>query len=463
MILRPYQTEIVEAVEAVFGPELFRAPIVVLSTGGGKTVVFSKVTLDEIAKGSVVWIVAHRQELIYQASKTLTSFGIHHGVIKAGVKPHPERQVQVASIQTLTRRLKDQRPPDLIIIDECHHSVAQGYRNVFAAYPNHRRLGVTATPCRMTGAGLGEIFDIMIHGPTNQFLTDNKFLCPARYYAPPQQADFTRVKVSKGDYDTKELEVVMDEPSITGDAVQHYQRICDGAPMLTFCVSVEHARHVAQQYLDAGYRAACVDGTLSDEDRADRINGLGTGKYQIITSCDLIGEGLDVPVVTVAQLLRPTKSVALHLQQIGRVLRPSPGKEYAIILDHVGNTAKHGFASTDFKWSLDEGVKKKKGDVPVATRTCEKCYSVHKTAKACPYCGFTYPIKQKSLSRTEVIDGQLVQVDETKEERMEELKNARSMPELIAFAKARGYNRPTFWARKVYHGRSYITDMPRLS
>lgn len=458
-ILRPYQIELVDEIEMSF-TFLYEAPLVVLPTGGGKTVVFCQIVANRVDAGQRVWIVAHRQELIAQASGVLKDFGIRHGIIKAGVTPNPGRRVQVASVQTLTRRVRGMEPPDLIIIDECHHSTAPSYRRIFNTFPRADLFGVTATPCRLNGAGLNAVFDTMILGPTNTVLTEAGFLSPARYYAPPKKADFSKVRISKGDYERHELEVVMDEDSITGDAVEHYKRLCDGVPMLVFCVSVAHAHHVAEQYRAAGYRAAAVDGAMSDEDRKDRIGGLGTGNYQIITSCDLIGEGLDVPIVTAAQLLRPTQSPALHLQQIGRVLRPCEGKESAIVLDHVGNTAKHGFASTDFQWSL-EGLKKKgTSEATIATRTCPECYSVHKVMKSCPYCGFEYPVKPRTMTSKKVIDGQLVEVEQTKEERQAELKNTRSLKDLIALAKARGYKRPAFWARKIYFGRSYTHLMP---
>lgn len=457
--LRDYQKNLVREVNACYR-HIYHAPLVVLPTGGGKTVVFSQVTLDAIDEGLSVWIIAHRQELIAQASKTLDLFGIPHGIVRAGEIPKPHLPVQVASVQTLVRRLNQYQSPDLIVIDECHHATAQSYRKIFGAFPESSLLGVTATPCRLNGAGLGDVFDHMILGPTNQWLTDQGFLSPARYYAPPQKADLSGLHVERGDYVKGELAEVMDDGEITGDAVEHYKRICDGVPMLTFCVSVDHAHHVAEQYRKAGYRAAAVDGKLSDADRDDRIQGLGTGKYQIITSCDLIGEGLDVPIVTAAQLLRPTASPALHLQQIGRVLRYVEGKT-AIILDHVGNTRKHGFASTERQWSL--AGKRRSGETALATRTCESCYSVHKTAKTCPYCGFEYPVKARTLTAKKVIDGQLVEVEQTKEERAEEVKNAHSLKELIAIAKARGYKKPAFWAMQVYRNRNYTHLLPKLS
>lgn len=459
--LRDYQNDLVMRVDTAY-EFMFNAPIVVLPTGGGKTVTFTKIAFDEAARGHVVWVVAHRQELISQASSTLTRFGLKHGIIKAGYPKEPHIPVQVASIQTLVRRLGQYPEPDLIILDECHHAVSATSRKVFAHHPKARLLGVTATPCRMNGAGLGSIFDVMLQGPSNVWLTEQGYLSPAKYFAPPTKANLSGVRTAMGDYVVSELEPVMDKPAITGDAVDHYKRICDGVPMLVFCVSVAHAHHVAAQYTEAGYRAAAVDGKLSDEDRKDRIEGLGTGKYQVITSCDLIGEGLDVPIVGAVQLLRPTQSPALHLQQIGRGLRPAEGKEFTVVLDHVGNVMKHGFASTDFKWSLEGMQKKKSEGALLKIRTCESCYSVHRTAATCPYCGYEYPVKTKMKSVTRVVDGKLVEIEQSDEQRREELKNARTIPELMKLAKERGYKRPYFWARKVYSGRSYAGNMPSL-
>ena len=457
--LRPYQRDLVRNIHAELD-YFSRAPLVVLPTGGGKTFVAAQVTQDSVAAGKSVWFIAHRQELIRQASGAFTFFGIDHGIVKSGCPFDTNHTVQVASMQTLVRRLDKMPPPDLMIWDESHHCVCQTALKIISTYPKASLLGVTATPCRLNGAGLGSVFDSMVLGPTNQWLTDNGFLCPAKYYAPPQKADLSNVHTRAGDYIVSELEEAMDDGEITGDAVAHYRRLCDGVPMLVFCVSVAHAHHVAEQYAAAGYRAAAVDGKLTDDERSDRILGLGTGKYQVITSCDLIGEGLDVPVVGAVQLLRPTQSPALHLQQIGRGLRPAAGKEHLTVLDHVGNTKKHGFASTDRQWTLD-GLKKKDAKPP-AIRTCEVCYSVHRTAPVCPYCGYEYPVKPRTLTAKKVIDGELVEVEQTAEERREEVANAKTFAELVAIGKARGYKRATYWAMKVKKNWSRSVIMPRV-
>jgi len=465
--LRTYQQDLVTDVRTSL--ELcFKAPMVVLQTGGGKTVVFSRITLDETAQGARVWILAHRQELLAQASRTLTAFGISHGVLRGGTKPDVRQQVLVTSTQTLVRRLEDLPPPDLMILDECHHGTSPTVRKIFDHFPEAAKLGFTATPCRLNGAGLGTVFDRMLLGPTNAYLTENGFLPHLKYFAPPVKAEIGKLKMQAGDYAPRQTEEEMDKPTITGDAIAHYRKICDGVSMIVFCTSVAHAHHVAEQYCLAGYRAAAVDGKLDDAERDDRIAGLGTGKYQILTSCDLIGEGLDVPAVAAVQLLRPTASLSLHLQQIGRI-RVSAEREFGFVLDHVGNVGsmvngrwvvKHGFASTEHKWTLDPGRKVQQGKAP-PTRTCEECFSVHLSKPKCPYCGYVYPARVKTFLSMKMVEGHLVEVQQTAEEQRLEEKNATTFGELLAIARARKYKSPYYWASKKFRSRPVnIDDLP---
>lgn len=451
MILRPYQDDLVTRTRGSFRAGK-RRPLIVLPTGGGKTVCFSYIAHGAVTLGNRVWIIAHRAELIRQAGNTLAQFGVGHGIIKAGVRP-TESPVQVASIQSVVARIGKVEPPDLIVIDEAHHATAGQYRKVLDAYPSARVIGVTATPCRLDGRGLGDVFDDLIVGPSLGYLTDEGFLSPARYFAPPVVADLSGVRTSRGDYAANDLEESIAKPAITGDAVEHYRKFLDGKPMLSFCVSVAHAEAVAQAYRAAGYRAASVDGGLKDTDRDDRIGGLATGKYQIITSCDLIGEGLDVPVCTGAQLLRPTQSLVLHLQQIGRVLRVAPGKEHAIILDHVGNLARHGFASEEREWSLESKAKKQKQGEDVPVRSCPQCFAAHEPAPVCPYCGFEYPPRPKS--KMEIRAGELLEIEARRKDRKKEEAACRSEEDFVRLGLERGYAKPRVWAYMRWKARGH--------
>lgn len=446
MNLRDYQFDLASRLRNSFSNGK-RRPLIVLPTGGGKTVLFSYIAKNAVSKNNVVWIIAHRAELINQASTTLGKIGVTHGVIKSGIEPSPNEMVQVASVQSLASRAGKSRPPNLIIIDEAHHATASTYSKVLKSYPDAKVIGFTASPCRLDGRGLGDVFDDLIVGPPLKWLTDNGFLSPALYYAPPEIVNLSKIKMTRGDYDRSELSEAMDKPGITGDAVTHYRKLCDGKPMLVFCTSVQHAADVATEYRMAGYRAAHVHGGLSAEDRDDRINGLGNGKYQVIASCDLVGEGLDVPICVAAQLLCATASLVKHLQQIGRVLRVAEGKPHAIILDHVGNCRRHGLACDEREWTLDAPKKKKRNDddPEILVRSCPECFAAHKPSPTCPFCGFVYPPKPRSAA--EIKAGELEQIFEIKKQKKLEEKSCNTYYDFLALAHSRGYAAPVAWAK----------------
>jgi superfamily II DNA or RNA helicase len=362
--------------------------------------------------------------------------------------------VQVASVQTLVRRLDDFRP-DLIVIDEAHHGTAGSWRKVIDHNPQALVLGVTATPERLDGKGLGEVFDDLLRGPEVSWLIDNGHLSRPKYYAPPQVAETPSKVNSSGDFSKKELDAIMNKKSITGDAVEHYRRICPGQPAVTFCASIKHAEDVSEQFNAAGFRWAVIDGNMKKEDRREIVKMLGDGRLHGLASCEIINEGFDLPIVSAAILLRPTMSLGLHLQQIGRVLRVSEGKANAFILDHVGNLARHGFAEDVRDWSLDgrKKGKKSKDDVPaVNVRQCPSCYACHQPEPTCPSCGHVYEIKAREI---EVVEGQLEEVDVEALRRAKKIEQGRAetLEDLIKVGVARGYKNPTGWARNVFNAR----------
>ena len=451
--LRDYQLDLVDGVRGSYRSGK-RSPLVVSPTGSGKTVLFAYIAQGTSAKGNSVVILVHRQELVDQTCRTLRAFGVDHGVIAAGRTPDRSHAVQVASVQTYVRRL-DSFKPALIIADEAHHATAGSWRKVINHHPQARVLGVTATPQRLDGKGLKDVFDDLIRGPEVADLIEGGHLAPPVYFAPPVVADLSHIGTRGGDFAQDELAAEMDRPTITGDAVEHYSRICRGAPAVTFCCSVKHAQHVAEQFQSAGFKAATIDGTMDREARRDVVRALGDGRLDVLTSCEIINEGFDLPVVSAAILLRPTKSLGLHLQQIGRVLRPAPGKDKAVILDHVGNLSRHGFAEDIRDWTL-EGRKKKKrktdDEEEVQSRQCPECFRCHPPAPVCPECGFEYPRKEREIEQTE---GQLVQLDpkEIARQKRQEQGSAQTLDDLIALGRARGYRSPEVWAKHVWNSR----------
>lgn len=457
LVLRDYQgdgvNEIRESLKAGKSSPLF-----VLPTGGGKTVIFCHIAHKTSDKNKNVLVLVHRVELLRQTSKALTKSGVHHGLINPKYTQDYSKSVQVASVQTLVNRLDKIPAPDLIIIDEAHHATAGSWRKVIEAFPRAKVLGVTATPCRGDGSGLGVesggVFDDLIIGAQISDLINRGFLVEPVVYAPPSQLDLSAIRIVRGDYDSKQVEKAIDKPKIIGDTVAHYRKLCHGAPAVAFCASIKHAEHVADAFREAGYRAYSVDGSMDDGTRSRILDGLGNGTVDIVTSCDLISEGTDIPAIGCAILLRPTQSLGLYIQQVGRALRPSPGKKEAIILDHVGNVLQHGMPDDIREWDLS--AKKRKGrskasEASIQIVQCESCYQVFKPADVCPACG--EPVKRKIKEMPDQVDGELTKIDkdQIKMQRVRLVSNARTLEELKEVGKQLGYKRG--WAEHVFNSR----------
>jgi DNA repair protein RadD len=391
IVLRPYQEDAVDRIRAAFrhhfhehrhNPNRKRLRVLfVLSTGGGKTVIFAFIVYAASDKGLRVVVIAHRREIIEQISQALDRMGIQHGLVAPGKTPTDDL-VQVGMVQTLAKRIEKGLvdEPDFLIIDEAHHAVTGSYSKITEQWKKCKILGVTATPERLDGKGLGQSFDVMVQGPAMSILIEAKYLAAYDYLAPPSALDLSDVKTRGGDFAVDDLEKAMMESTIVGDAVQHYSKFLDGRPAVCFCVTRAHARSVAEQFSAAGWNAASIDGTMSAADREDLIASLADGRLHVLTSCELISEGVDVPVCAGAILLRPTKSLAMYLQQIGRALRPKPDGSAAVVIDHVGNVHRFGMPCSDRDWSLDGKAGKCKG--PDVT-SCEVCFKTFPKSMAC--------------------------------------------------------------------------------
>jgi superfamily II DNA or RNA helicase len=406
-ILRPYQLEAVDAVRQAFGRG-HRRVLFVMATGAGKTVTFSHITENAAAKGNRVLILVHRVELLDQASQSLQAMGVRHGLIAAQRSMNLAPAVQIASVQTIARRLPS-LPRDLfqlLIVDEAHHSTAGTWAKVINHFNGARVLGVTATPARADGRGLGEQFDEMVLGPTPAWLTEQGFLAPARVFAPPIGFDAKGLHKRMGDYDMREAEGQLSGRAAMGDAISHYRQHLAGQTAIAFCCSVSHAEAVAALFTAQGIPAASIDGRMEPLQRRQLLGALGSGDVKVLTSCSLIGEGVDVPSVAGCILLRPTQSLALHLQMIGRALRPQPGKT-AIVLDHVGNVQRLGHHLDEQEWTL-EGAKKRDRAAVLSVKVCPRCFAaVNSRAPECPECGHRFAVERRELQH---VDGELVEV-----------------------------------------------------
>lgn len=386
-----------------------RRPLLVLPTGGGKTVVAARIIAGAVARGRRVIFIAHRKELIDQASAKLDASGIDHGVIMASHwRRRPNAPVQVASIATLINR-NLHHPPNLIFIDEAHRARAASYQSVLEAYPDAFAIGLTATPIRSDGKGLGHLFDRIVQGPSVAHLTEQGYLVPARVYAPANP-DTAGVKVTAGDYNQGALQQVMDKPKLTGDIVAHWRRLADGRLTVCFASGIQHSQHIVDQFRDAGVTAEHIDGTTPKDERERILADLASGRVQVVSNYGVLTEGWDCPPVSCAIIARPTKNEGLYLQMAGRILRPASGKDEAIILDHAGCTLMHGLVHEDRHWTLERDKERDAGPkinlrLP---RVCPDCFRVCEPgAVECP-CGYVF--SSRNSDGPEHVDGELEEV-----------------------------------------------------
>jgi len=411
MELRTYQQECIEGLRKAFNAK-HRRVLLVAPTGAGKTVMFSYLTSKLIERGNRVLLMAHRDFLLEQISGTLSRFGIQHGFIAAKRKRELCHLVQVAGVHTLKNRVeKIAWKPDWIICDEAHHATAGSWNTILGAYPAARVVGVTATPQRLDGRGLGEVFEHMVLGPRVQDLMDQGFLSKVHYYSP-KTVSTEGMHTRMGDFVQREIEEAVNNKGVTGHVIEWYRKVCDGMPSIAFCSSISHAERVAEGFREAGYRWQALHSKASYADNQSAIEKLGNGQLHGISSCDIVSEGFDVPIVTAAILIRPTQSLGLHLQQIGRVLRPALGKEKAIVIDHVGNVAEyrkgawklnHGRAEDDRVWSLES---RSKGESKTPIKRCPECLGmIPAVATECPLCGLIFEKTERGT--LEQLDGEL--------------------------------------------------------
>ncbi len=447
--LRPYQEDLVDRVRAAYR-EKAQSPLLQLATGGGKTLTFSAITHGAQARGHRVLILAHRIELVDQISAALREAGVRHGIIAADYAC-ALHDVMVASVQTLVRRLMAVPPPDLIVIDECHHVSSGGtWHKILSHFASARRLGVTATPVRQDGKGLGEHFDRLICGPTTAELIDMGYLARPRIFAPPT-IDTAGLHVKMGDYVQAEAEARADTPTVTGDAIATYRKHADGKPAIVFATSVAHAEHVATAFRAAGYKALSLNGGTGRDVRRMAVEDYRRGAIQIMTSCDIFSEGFDLPGIHAAIMLRPTSSLGLFLQQIGRALRTAPGKTEALILDHAGNCLRHGLPTDPRDWHLtyDETHAKKKPALSV--RVCPACFAANSSrSQTCTNCGKAFEVKSREVSQ---VEGELIELtpEAVRARKDELLGRAKSLAELQAFGAKMGY--APGWAKHKWKGR----------
>jgi superfamily II DNA or RNA helicase len=414
--LRPYQAEAIARIHTRLR-EGIRRLLLVLATGGGKTVIAAHLVLGAVAEGKRVLFLAHRRELIHQAYAKFRAQGLSDrqvGVLMAtDSRRRPGAPVQVASVDTLRRRA----PPlaDVVFVDEAHRSLAATYRGIAELYPNAVHLGLTATPYRRDGGGLGDAYDELVVVATVRQLIADGFLVEPRVFTVPRDTgpDVSGVRTKGGDYEEGALARAVDRPGLVGNIVHHWQELAEGLRTVVFAVSIAHSKHIVQSFREAGVAAAHLDGATPTDERDRILAALERGELRVVSSCGILSEGWDQPAVKCAVLARPTRSTGLYLQQVGRILRPWNGVR-AIILDHAGSVHAHGLPQDDRVFSLDPRQHIAQA-APV--RACPVCSAmVPLSTRVCPECD---AVLIEGNFMPEEAEGQLVEISQDKHERAE--------------------------------------------
>lgn len=380
-----------------------------------------------------VLFLVHRQELCEQIEDTFRSYGVNMKYCTVGM------------VQTITRRLGKITPPELIITDENHHCLANSYKRIYEHFSEAYCIGVTATPVRLNGGGLGDVNDKLIIGISAKELISRKCLAPYDYYAPPV-ADLSGLKSRNGDYAAEDIEAALNKPHIYGDVIKYYKQLADGKKAICYCATIKHSQDMAAAFTAAGISAAHIDGNTPKQERRDIIQHFRDRDIKILCNVDLISEGFDVPDCGVSILLRPTKSLTLYIQQAMRCMRYQPDKR-AVIIDHVGNVHRHGLPDADHEWSLEPKPAAKKQNT-VSVKQCTRCFYTHEPSPVCPSCGFIYPKTKREIKE---------QNEAKLEKIVEEYKSPAecgNFQELLVYAKNKNYK--SGWAYYVARQRGYL-------
>lgn len=398
--LRPYQQDaidkIIMAIKQGYKRIIVRAP-----TGAGKTIIASRIINGALSKGNRLLFMAHRSELIYQCSEKLDMLGIFHGIIMGKHNPQASARCHIASVQTLVNRNFEE--PQIIIIDECHHARAATYEKIIARYPRAIVIGLTATPARTDGKGLGHIFETIIDTISYTELIEQGFLVPFTIFEPTE-IDFSGVKTVGGDFNKKQAHERMKSSTVYGDVIEHWQKLASDRSTILFASNVQDSLNFKDSFNSFGVVAAHVDGKTKADERKRIFNDFRQRKIQILCNVGVATEGTDLPVASCISLASPTKSLTLHHQMDGRGLRihPESNKKDCLILDHVGNHKRLGWIDDEIEWTLSDTKrainKTRMGPTAQSVRRCPECYlSMRGGSQTCERCGYTFPVQKRKM------------------------------------------------------------------
>ena len=420
----------------------YKRILVVAPTGAGKSYLFAAMVESAASKGPVL-VLIHRDELKKQHLELFDGLGV------------ATDNIRVESVFTEVNHLGEHPTPKLVIADEAHLSMAKSWKTVIDYYDTYT-IGTTASPLRLDGKPLGDLYSYLVEDEetTVKALIKNKRLAPYEYYSIPNDIDFSDLKLQCGDYKVADLEKKMMSSHLYGDIVSSYEKYAKGKQALCFCVSIKHAKAVAEAFTAAGYKAASIDGKMKPADREATMNAFRNGEIQVLTNCSIISEGVSIDGIEAVILARKTASLALYIQMVGRALRYQPGK-VAVILDHAKNYAVHGLPDDDRKWSLKKKQKSRKefdeeGNLTVKScPMCFKCFGG--STRVCPHCGYELPISARELQVMQELELKKIEAEQAeraeqeRKARRREVGMAKTREQLQEIAERRGYAPAWVW------------------
>lgn len=443
-------------------------------TGAGKTALASYMIGGTAARGKVAYFICHRAELIAQTSATFRKYGIPHSFIAAGLPYDPRQPVQICSIDTLKTRAHLVPEPHLAVWDECHHIAAAGWLAVMNGWTRCYHIGLSATPWRTDGTGLGGMFDEMVLGPTVAWLIEHGHL--AQYLAfVPEGGMKMHDKRRKNEFTAADIDKKVDRPKLVGDNITHWRLHANGLRTIAFGYSLDFCQYMVQQFNAAGIPSAYLDGTTDKNERRNTINAYADGRIMVLWNRYLFGEGFDLAAIAQRDVTidcviddAPTISLSMAMQRWGRTLRPKPYP--AVILDHAGNILKHGFPDDEREWDLAD--REKSGGAggsegPPPPVICEGCFNAIKRPlpPCCPHCGKSLRMAANFDDAVDDSQGLVAANDNEKAairaQRKREENEARDLGALIALGKRRGYTNPTGWAMKKWSNSPWRKDLAR--
>lgn len=445
IVLRDYQETDVAAIRQAIR-DGHKTILYQISTGGGKTIVGGFMTGTAVSKEWRCWFICNRIELVEQTADKFQNLNVDYGIVAADYILQPEKYSQICSVKSLKNRIQHLPTPDMIIWDECRSISSPECSIIHRQFPNAIHIGLDATPSRPDGIGLGQYFTKMVKGLSPKELKARGALVPFRTFAP-SNVDMSRASIIGGDFNPMQAAEIVDKPSVTGNCIEHYQRLAAGKSGLIFCISREHSRNVAAQFCAEGINAVHLDGTTPKNERKRIVSAYREGEIDILTNVNLFTQGFDVPRVRYVAGLRPTWSLPLAVQIPGRGSRPDDGKEDCIYSDHVGNIWRHGLPYQDYDWTLEGRKQKYQQDPNIAVRQCPICFAAFLPANVCPECQHVIPVKPR-LIKTKggwLSEIEIQEIAIQKRAKQIEIWGAKTLPQLLTIEKK--YNYAPGWAR----------------